>query len=156
MREAGPPYFLQRCLDGHCRIKDDGLRVGDRQCGFRLLSEPVAPLRLATRLDPYRRHIKQLQGDIIQSGSIAALEFQLDLANRLGLAAAGGPDLALVDYSLDAGCRSRLDRKGRACDIGGETRLQIAGDPVRQMLATLRRLRVGSALGELVLPFAAR
>src|SRR5215472_3617114 len=100
MREAGPPYFLQRCLDGHRRIKDDGLRVGDRRRGFRLLAEPVAPLRLATRLDPYRRHIKQLQGDIIQSGSIAALEFQLDLTNRLGFAAAGCADLALVDRSV--------------------------------------------------------
>ena len=33
MREAGPAYLLQRCLDAHRRIEDDGLGVGDRRCG---------------------------------------------------------------------------------------------------------------------------
>jgi hypothetical protein len=97
-----------------------------------------------------------LQGDIIESGSVAALEFQLDLADRLGTAAGGRADLALVDRSLDTGRRARLDRKGCARDIGGEKRLQIAGNPVRQMLAALRGVKVRTALGELVLPFAAR
>ena len=123
---------------------------------LRLLAEQVAPLRLAAWLDVDRRHIEQSHGDIIESGSVAALEFEFDLADRLGLAAAGRADFTLVYRSLDAGCQGRLDRERRARDIGGKKRLQIAGNPLRQMLATLRRLRVGPALDKLVLPFAAR
>src|SRR6516162_8890833 len=137
MCETGSPDLLQGCLDGHARIEDDRLRVDGRRCSLRLLAEPVASLGLAARLDADRCNVEQLQGDVIESGRVAFLELQLDLADRLSLAA-GGTDLAPVNGRLDAGCRSRLDRKCRARHIGGKARLQIAaGNPVRQMLAAL-------------------
>ena len=131
MGEARPADFLQSRLDGHRRIEGDRFGVNDRRCRLRVVAKPVAPLRLAARLDADRCHIEQSQGDVIKSSGVTAPQFELDLADRLGLVAAGGADLALVDRSLYSRCRGRLDGDRRARHVGREERLQRAGNPFR-------------------------
>ena len=49
--------------------------------------------RLAGQLDPYGRAVEKLQGDIVQSGDVATLQFQLDFADAPPPFAAAFPAL---------------------------------------------------------------
>src|SRR5262249_14757759 len=123
MGEAGPPDLLQRCLDAHHRIENNGRSVSDGQGSRRPLPQPVAPLRLAARLDTDRRHFEQPQGDLIESGGVTTAELELDLTDRLDPTAPGRANFPLVDRRLYSRCRGRLDRDRCTRHISGEERL---------------------------------
>ena len=155
MGKAGPADLLQCRLDAHHRIENNGRCMNDRWGGHDARPEPVASLRLAARLDLDRCHFEQPHGNLIKRGGVTAAELELDLADRLGPAAATCTDFALVDCRRYAGGRGRFDRDRCAGDIGRKKRPQIFSNPIRQMPPALRRLRVGTVFGNFILPLAA-
>src|SRR5580704_8947825 len=120
------------------------------------LRQVVAPFRFAVSLYTKRGHLLQLHGEIVESGGSTALEFEFDLADRFGPVVSDSPDLTFVDCRLYRSSRYRLDREDRAGDFGHEKRPQIGGRTLRQARAALRRIRVGSTIGDRVFPLAAR
>jgi hypothetical protein len=97
-----------------------------------------------------------VQREVVKPGGIAALELELDFADRFDRVAANHVDLAFDDRGLDMRPRYRLDLDGGARDVGNENRAEFAGNIFRQLSAALRRLGVGAVIEERILPLAAR
>src|SRR5216683_6015738 len=89
----------QRLLDSHLARKLDRRGV-NRQPLFRL-DERVAALRLAAVLDTQRCDLAQREGKVIERARVAALELELEFADRHG-DPRGRAYLTLVEGNLDS------------------------------------------------------
>jgi hypothetical protein len=124
MGKALSSEALQGGLDGHRRIESNRSRM---QC-LRQASgseESIASLGLATGFDADGRSFEQPQCHVKEHCRVAALELELDLADRLDTAAISSADLALVDRGLNLRRRMRLDFDRRPRDRRREDRTQV-------------------------------
>ena len=124
MGKALSSEALQGGLDGHRRIESDRSRMHClRQASGS--EESIASLGLATGFDVDGRSFEQPQCHVKEHCRVAALELELDLADRLDTAAISSADLALVDRGLNLRRRMRLDFDHRPRDRRREDRTQV-------------------------------
>src|ERR1700730_8616480 len=101
MGKALSSEALQGGLDIHRRVE----RARSRMHRLRQASgseESIASLGLATRFDANGPSFEQPQRHVKERGRTAALEFKLDLADRLDATAIGSANFALVDRGLNS------------------------------------------------------
>ena len=157
--DTGTQDRLKRVLDGHGVLQLDGARLAPRR---RIPGEQtVTARRLVLRLQAHGRQCPQRLGQFEQRPRLAALELELDLADRrLGAVRAYR---ATIECDLDLGWLAvgvgPFDQHRLATKPGLESRPQLVGQDQASEVehgGLIERGELRRAVGQFHLPFATR